>query len=179
MLTTLASNRSLKTEDDLKNGLSPLWDFADEYTAEVPRLLVRLDANAETERLRSEAEKQACKRQVREEERHRKAIAKMERQVVRANASIQAMASVKENIPSSLTDHNDSRYGIQFILLDYQTHNEVVAIMCHLWPPNPPSAAAHFRSFQPSHYHVHHSSLPILLSQCFRPMALFNLPQQL
>ena len=177
-LTTLASNRSLKTEDDLKNGLSPLWDFADEYAAEVLRLLVRLDANTETERLCSEVEKQARKRQVQEEERHRKAIAKMERQVVRANASIQAMA-VKENILSSLTDHNDSRYGIQFILLDYQTHNEVVAIMHHLRPPNPPSAAAHFRSFQPSHYHVHHSSLPILLSQRFRPMALFNLPQQL
>ena len=39
-LTTLASNRSLKTEDDLKNGLSPPWDFADEYAAEVLQLLM-------------------------------------------------------------------------------------------------------------------------------------------
>ena len=123
-LTTLASNRSLKTEDDLKNGLSPPWDFADEYADEVLRLLVRLDANAETERLRSEAEKQAHKRQVREEERHRKAIAKMEHQVAWASANVQAMA-IKENIPSH-TDGDHYRYV--FILLfiySYRAH-------CHI-----------------------------------------------
>ena len=124
MLTTLASNRSLKTEDDLKNGLSPLWDFADEYADEVLQLLVRLDANAETERLHSEVEKQAHKGQVREEERHRKAIAKVERQVAWASANVQAMA-IKENIPSH-TDGDHYRYV--FILLfiySYRAH-------CHI-----------------------------------------------
>ena len=112
-LTTLASKRSLRSAEDLRKQLSPPWDFAEEYADEVLQLLTRLDANAEAERKRGEAEKQERKRQVREEKKHRKAIVKMQRQLARASANVQAMA-IKENIPLHAADGDDRYVSIPF-----------------------------------------------------------------
>ena len=64
MLTTLTSKRSLRSAEDLRKGLSPPWDFTEEYADEVLQLLARLDASAEAECKCGEAEKQERKRQV-------------------------------------------------------------------------------------------------------------------
>ena len=119
-LTTLASKRSLRSAEDLRKGLSPPWDFTEEYADEVLQLLARLDASAEAERKRGEAEKQERKRQVREEEKHHKAIVKMQRQLARASANVQAMA-IKENIPLHAADGDDRYVSIPFFL--YRVHN--------------------------------------------------------
>lgn len=70
VLTTIASNRQLKTSDDLRLSLPTPWAFIDRYGQQVLNLVAKLDANDRAHREAKKVADQAARKQ----ENERKAV---------------------------------------------------------------------------------------------------------